>query len=106
MWNSFIPDMKDFSRLSPGWDFQFLIAIQRGNVDFCTQHSLRDVNIQVQQDIILTALEELMRSYIQDEEQASIWPAVGSRVALPCQADLSPAIHAGGDLDFLFYGLA
>src|SRR6266540_1758933 len=106
MWNAFILEMKDFSGLSPRWDFQFFIAIECWNFNFRAKHSLRNIDVKVQQNIILAAFEELMWSHIQDQEQTSVWTTVGSGTTLPCQTDLSPPIHTCGNLNFLFDRLA
>src|SRR6188474_2378487 len=106
MWDTFIPDMKNFSWLSPGRNFQFFIAIQGWNFNVRAQDSLRNIDIQVQENIVLAALEELMRSHIQNEEQTSVRSTKDARPTLPCQTDLRPTIHTGGNLNFLLDGLA
>ena len=66
------------------------------------QRGLRDVDIEIQNNIVLTALEELVRPDIQDKEKTPARAAKSPGTALPCQADLGACIHTGGDLDFLF----
>ena len=104
--NTLVLDMKDPAGLRSGRNFQLLITIQGRDFDLCAERSLCYVDIQVQEDVVLTALEELMRLDVQDQEQASVRPAKHTRTALPCQADLRPAIHACRDLHFLFDRLA
>ena len=101
MGNALIANVEDFARLSPGRDFQLFVAIQSRDFDLGTQRRLRDVDIEVQDNIVLTPLEKLMGCHVQDEEQASIGSAVGTGSALPCQADLRPAIHTRRDLHLL-----
>src|SRR6185503_16385916 len=48
MGHTFIPDLKDFARLSPGGNLQFLITIQRRDVDPSTESGLCDVDVEVQ----------------------------------------------------------
>src|SRR3990172_4176250 len=70
------------------------------------EHGLRHIDIKVQQNIIFTTLEELVRLNIQYNEQASIRAAKYTGTALPIQADLGSYIHTCGDLHFLLHILA
>ena len=62
---AFVPESKHLARLCARGDFQFLITFQSGNFNFGAQRGLRNVNIKIQEDVILTALEEFMWLYIQ-----------------------------------------
>src|SRR6185503_4085849 len=79
--------------------------IKRWDIHFCAEYSLGNVDIQIQDHVILTAPEELVRTDIQDQEQASIRTAQGAGSTLPCQADLCTAVHACRDLHFLLDSL-
>src|SRR5690242_8388748 len=101
MGNTFVPDMKNLAGLCPGGDLQFFITIEGRHFDLGAECRLGNIDVQVQQNIVLAALEELMRCDIQDQEEASIWSPVGTGSALACQTDLCPTVHTSRNLHFL-----
>src|SRR5512138_806463 len=72
VWDTFILDMEDLSRLCTGRDFQLFISVQRRHIDLCAERRLRDIDIEVQDNVIVAALEELVGSDIEDQEQAAV----------------------------------
>ena len=51
---------QDFAGLRASRDLQSCRAIHRGHFDFRAQRRLGNVDVQVEQDIVLAALEELV----------------------------------------------
>ncbi len=92
--------VKDFPRLGAGRDFQFLIAIQSGDFHFRAESSLGNIDIQVQNNIVLAALEELMRFDIQHQEQTSIGPPKAPGPPSPARRICVPASTPAGICTF------
>ncbi len=104
--NTLASDRENFSGLGSGGYFKHVGTIQRGDFNFRAERSLGNIDIQVEDDIVLTALEELVRPHVEDEEQAAVRSAEDARTSFACQTDLRACIHTGGNLHGLLDRLA
>ena len=77
-----ILDVKDLTWLRTSGNFQLLIAINRGHIDLRAERRLRDIDIKVQDNVIVAALEELVGSDIEDQEQATVGASEDTRTTL------------------------
>ncbi len=97
--------VEDLARLRARGNLQLLVAVEGRHIHIRAEGGLGHVDVEVEQDVVLAALEELMRLDVQHEEQAAAWAAIDAGSALPCQADLRTHVHARGNLHLLLDGL-
>ena len=77
------------------------ITVHRRHDNLVTQRCLGDINLQVENNVVATALEELVRGHVEDDKQIACRPAVQAGATFAGQANLRIAVHARRNLDLL-----
>jgi len=85
--------------LRPSGDGQALFAVESGDSDPVSQGSLRHVDAEVEQDVVIAPLEERVALDVQDDVQVTRRPTIGAGFPLTAEADTVPVVYASGDVD-------
>ena len=95
MRHPFTAQGKDLARLSSGRNIQFCFAFGCEHFNLGAQGSLRHINVQVEQDIILVAAKIFVWFDLDFDIQVPVWPAVCAGLGFICQTNLSSVVDAG-----------
>ena len=82
MGNSFVAHPKDLSGLRSGRDLQQGRAIHSRHFDICSKSCLRDIDADIQQNIIPLAAEVFMRLYFDADIDMPLRATIDSRLSL------------------------
>src|SRR5262249_23210798 len=93
------PQPEDFSGLCTRWYRQSLIAIDRRHGNGCAQCSLRHVDRNIYQDVVIAPTEELVRFDLDYYLKVPRWAAIFAWLAQPDLPNPHSIVHAAGYFD-------
>src|SRR3990172_1309823 len=104
--HSLAPQDKDAAGLGAGRHLERVrLAVQRGHLRLAAQGGLRQVQLQIVDQVVLVALELRVRPHGDADVEVAGPAAVGADVALAGEPHLRAVADAGGDLDQELAGL-
>ena len=80
-------------------DLDLLNTLEGGNLDFGPKGCLYEVDWHSAMQVVILTVENRVVLYAEHNVQISAWPAIGTGLTFPVEAELRASIDASGDVD-------